>query len=137
MFAPQRSTHPFRIIENDTISIQSMTSLGRVGRILAGTIDVANSVADTQSSNAATIDSSSVAGMSNSAMSTASEPNEPKSNDRNSKSSTTSYSNAINNSNSNSNNSNISKESSSSDAITLQGNDSTEYSSHFFRLLIL
>lgn len=34
-----RPTHPFRIIENDAISIQSMTSLGRVGRILAGSID--------------------------------------------------------------------------------------------------
>lgn len=35
-----------------------MTSLGRVGRILAGTIDVTNSVADkdTQSSNASTVD---------------------------------------------------------------------------------
>ncbi|XP_037940955.1 uncharacterized protein LOC119673914 isoform X2 [Teleopsis dalmanni] len=34
-----RPTHPFKVIENDTVSIQSMTSLGRVGRILAGTID--------------------------------------------------------------------------------------------------
>lgn len=57
VFAPQRSTHPFRIIENDTMSIQSMTSLGRVGRILAGTIDVTNSIADkdTQSTNASSI----------------------------------------------------------------------------------
>lgn len=46
VFASQRSTHPFRIIESDAISIQSMTSLGRVGRILAGTVDVANSIAD-------------------------------------------------------------------------------------------
>lgn len=42
MFPPQRSTHPFRIIEHDAISIHSMTSLGRVGRILAGTVDVSN-----------------------------------------------------------------------------------------------
>ncbi|XP_055848960.1 WD repeat-containing protein 44 isoform X2 [Episyrphus balteatus] len=34
-----RPTHPFRVIENDAISIQSMTSLGRVGRILAGSVD--------------------------------------------------------------------------------------------------
>lgn len=58
VFAPQRSTHPFRIIENDAISIQSMTSLGRVGRILAGTVDVTNSTADkdTCSTNASTSD---------------------------------------------------------------------------------
>lgn len=31
--------HPFRIIEHDTLSIQSITSLGRVGRILSGTSD--------------------------------------------------------------------------------------------------
>lgn len=28
--------HPFRVIEHDTISVQSLTSLGRVGRILSG-----------------------------------------------------------------------------------------------------
>lgn len=58
VFAPQRSTHPFRIIENDAISIQSMTSLGRVGRILAGTVDVTNSIADkdTYSTNASMMD---------------------------------------------------------------------------------
>lgn len=28
--------HPFRVIEHDTLSVQSMTSLGRVGRILGG-----------------------------------------------------------------------------------------------------
>lgn len=42
VFPPQRSTHPFRIIEHDAMSIQSMTSLGRVGRILAGSVDVSN-----------------------------------------------------------------------------------------------
>ncbi|CAG9865437.1 unnamed protein product [Phyllotreta striolata] len=31
-----RATHPFRIIEQDTISLQSLNSLGRVGRILGG-----------------------------------------------------------------------------------------------------
>lgn len=56
VFATQRSTHPFRIIENDAISIQSMTSLGRVGRILAGTIDASNIDKETQSSNATSID---------------------------------------------------------------------------------
>lgn len=67
VFAPQRSTHPFRIIENDTMSIQSMTSLGRVGRILAGTIDVTNSIGDkdTQSTNASIDCNASVASTSN------------------------------------------------------------------------
>lgn len=37
--APSKTTHPFRIIEHDTLSLQSMTSLGRVGRILAGAAD--------------------------------------------------------------------------------------------------
>ncbi|XP_047360217.1 WD repeat-containing protein 44 isoform X1 [Vespa velutina] len=36
---PSKTTHPFRIIEHDTLSLQSMTSLGRVGRILAGVTD--------------------------------------------------------------------------------------------------
>uniref|UniRef100_A0A336MBB5 CSON013099 protein n=1 Tax=Culicoides sonorensis TaxID=179676 RepID=A0A336MBB5_CULSO len=40
VFAPSKSSHPFRIIENDAMSIQSMTSLGRVGRILSGTLSV-------------------------------------------------------------------------------------------------
>lgn len=37
--APSKASHPFRIIEHDTLSLQSMTSLGRVGRILAGVSD--------------------------------------------------------------------------------------------------
>lgn len=37
--APSKTSHPFRIIEHDTLSLQSMTSLGRVGRILAGVND--------------------------------------------------------------------------------------------------
>ncbi|XP_043263772.1 WD repeat-containing protein 44 isoform X1 [Colletes gigas] len=41
---PSKTTHPFRIIEHDTLSLQSMTSLGRVGRILAGTGDNASVV---------------------------------------------------------------------------------------------
>lgn len=39
VYLGQRTSHPFRILEQDTASIQSMTSLGRVGRILAGSID--------------------------------------------------------------------------------------------------
>ncbi|XP_074041562.1 WD repeat-containing protein 44 isoform X2 [Leptinotarsa decemlineata] len=34
-----RTSHPFRIIEQDTISLQSLNSLGRVGRILVGNVD--------------------------------------------------------------------------------------------------
>ncbi|XP_005175612.1 WD repeat-containing protein 44 isoform X2 [Musca domestica] len=34
-----RPTHPFKVVEKDAMSVQSMTSLGRVGRILAGSID--------------------------------------------------------------------------------------------------
>ena len=41
VFAPSRASHPFRIIENDAQSINSMTSLGRVGRILSGSVDAA------------------------------------------------------------------------------------------------
>ncbi|XP_031829407.1 WD repeat-containing protein 44 isoform X2 [Nomia melanderi] len=41
---PSKTTHPFRIIEHDTLSLQSMTSLGRVGRILAGVGDSASAV---------------------------------------------------------------------------------------------
>lgn len=39
IFPSQQKTHPFRIIETDAMSVQSMVSLGRVGRILAGSID--------------------------------------------------------------------------------------------------
>lgn len=31
-----KTSHPFRIIEHDALSRQSMTSLGRVGRLLSG-----------------------------------------------------------------------------------------------------
>lgn len=34
-----KASHPFRIIEHDALSLQSMTSLGRVGRILGGVQD--------------------------------------------------------------------------------------------------
>ncbi|CAH0553276.1 unnamed protein product [Brassicogethes aeneus] len=37
VFAASRTSHPFRVIEQDTISLQSLNSLGRVGRILVGT----------------------------------------------------------------------------------------------------
>lgn len=40
-----KTSHPFRIIEHDALSLQSMTSLGRVGRILGGSID--NTVSST------------------------------------------------------------------------------------------
>lgn len=33
---PNRNSHPFRIIEHDALSLQSLSSLGRVGRILGG-----------------------------------------------------------------------------------------------------
>ncbi|KAJ8682696.1 hypothetical protein QAD02_018488 [Eretmocerus hayati] len=41
---PSKTSHPFRIIEHDTLSLQSMTSLGRVGRLLAGASDNASQV---------------------------------------------------------------------------------------------
>ncbi|XP_034488140.1 WD repeat-containing protein 44 isoform X2 [Drosophila innubila] len=44
-----RPTHPFKVIESDTMSIQSMTSLGRVGRILAGSIDPSSISIDRES----------------------------------------------------------------------------------------
>lgn len=34
-----QSSHPFRVIDNDGLSIHSMQSLGRVGRILSGSLD--------------------------------------------------------------------------------------------------
>ncbi|CAH1183885.1 unnamed protein product [Phaedon cochleariae] len=37
--ASSRQSHPFRIIEHDTISLQSLNSLGRIGRILGGVAD--------------------------------------------------------------------------------------------------
>lgn len=37
--ATNRATHPFRIIEHDALSLQSISSLGRVGRILGGVAD--------------------------------------------------------------------------------------------------
>ncbi|XP_065077077.1 uncharacterized protein LOC135700485 isoform X2 [Ochlerotatus camptorhynchus] len=40
VYTSTRTTHPFRVIEGDALSIQSMTSLGRVGRILAGSASV-------------------------------------------------------------------------------------------------
>ncbi|XP_015519208.1 WD repeat-containing protein 44 isoform X1 [Neodiprion pinetum] len=42
--APSKASHPFRIIEHDTLSLQSMTSLGRVGRILSGVSDNSSGV---------------------------------------------------------------------------------------------
>ncbi|XP_044736392.1 WD repeat-containing protein 44 isoform X2 [Chrysoperla carnea] len=37
-----RTTHPFRIVEQDAVSLQSMNSLGRVGRILSGNTNIMN-----------------------------------------------------------------------------------------------
>lgn len=37
--APSRTIQPFRIIEPDTLSLQSINSLGRIGRILGGVSD--------------------------------------------------------------------------------------------------
>lgn len=37
-----QSSHPFRVIDNDGISIHSMQSLGKVGRILSGSLDPAS-----------------------------------------------------------------------------------------------
>lgn len=34
-----QSSHPYRVIEKDGLSIHSMQSLGRVGRILSGSLD--------------------------------------------------------------------------------------------------
>lgn len=34
-----RSCHPFRIIEHDAMSMHSLTSLGRIGRILSNSQD--------------------------------------------------------------------------------------------------
>lgn len=34
-----QSSHPFRVIDNDGLSIHSMQSLGRVGRILSGSLE--------------------------------------------------------------------------------------------------
>lgn len=92
-----------------------MTSLGRVGRILAGTIDVtsSNTDKDTHSSNATTIDSISAAGGISNTTSVANlELNDTiKSNERKSRSTNSSNSNTSNNS----------KENSTSNAIMLQG----------------
>ena len=45
-----QSSHPFRVIDNDGLSIHSMQSLGRVGRILSGSLDptAINTNRDTQ-----------------------------------------------------------------------------------------
>lgn len=37
--APSKTIQPFRIIEPDTLSLQSINSLGRIGRILGGVSD--------------------------------------------------------------------------------------------------
>ncbi|EEB13937.1 WD repeat domain-containing protein, putative [Pediculus humanus corporis] len=52
-----KTSHPFRIIEHDNISIQSMMSLGRVGRLLGG---IESGLISNQSSLETTRDSSPV-----------------------------------------------------------------------------
>lgn len=42
--APSRTIQPFRIIEPDTLSLQSINSLGRIGRILGGVSDTGESI---------------------------------------------------------------------------------------------
>lgn len=113
VFAPQRSTHPFRIIETDAISIQSMTSLGRVGRILAGTIDASssNTDKDTHSTNMSTNDWN-VASTSNSIATTAAPQSSINTASIEQKPKTTSSNNVSNSSSSNE---------SSSNKIILQG----------------
>ncbi|KAJ8978340.1 hypothetical protein NQ317_011463 [Molorchus minor] len=44
--ASNKPSHPFRIIEQDTISLQSLNSLGRVGRILGGVSDTGATISD-------------------------------------------------------------------------------------------
>ncbi|XP_054268042.1 WD repeat-containing protein 44 isoform X2 [Macrosteles quadrilineatus] len=46
-----KASHPFRIIEHDALSLQSMTSLGRVGRLLSGTMPDPNMPTLTASSS--------------------------------------------------------------------------------------
>ncbi|XP_050562928.1 WD repeat-containing protein 44 isoform X2 [Spodoptera frugiperda] len=41
------SEHPFKIIAHDTMSLQSMTSLGRIGRILSGASESHSNIRDT------------------------------------------------------------------------------------------
>ncbi|XP_046396357.1 WD repeat-containing protein 44 isoform X2 [Ischnura elegans] len=53
IYPSSRTTHPFRIIEHDAISLQSVTSLGRVGRILAGSEGGAAAVAAAAAASAA------------------------------------------------------------------------------------
>lgn len=51
---PSKTSHPFRIIEHDTLSMQSMTSLGRVGRILAGGLDSVSGIVQPGQSSSTT-----------------------------------------------------------------------------------
>ncbi|XP_068621623.1 WD repeat-containing protein 44 isoform X2 [Battus philenor] len=46
--------HPFKIISHDTMSLQSMTSLGRIGRILSGAAESHSNIRDTLPAPSAT-----------------------------------------------------------------------------------
>lgn len=37
--ATSKTSHPFRIVEHDTLSLQSINSLGRVGRVFGSVVD--------------------------------------------------------------------------------------------------
>lgn len=52
-----QSSHPYRVIEKDGLSIHSMQSLGRVGRILSGSLDPSLLNKETSQQNAQQIES--------------------------------------------------------------------------------
>lgn len=72
-----RTTHPFRIIEHDTASIQSMTSLGRVGRILSGSVDPSASFGRDTSLLKISESNSSIATSENKTQDTVKQPDSP------------------------------------------------------------
>lgn len=57
--ASNRTSHPFRIIEHDALSLQSMNSLGRVGRILGAARDVQSTGASLSTLSTSSKDSES------------------------------------------------------------------------------
>lgn len=54
-----RTSHPFRIIEHDALSLQSMNSLGRVGRILGAARDIQSTGASLSTLSTSSKDSES------------------------------------------------------------------------------
>lgn len=57
--ASNRTSHPFRIIEHDALSLQSMNSLGRVGRILGAARDIQSTGASLSTLSTSSKDSES------------------------------------------------------------------------------